>query len=582
MKRAVAVLVVSALALASPAVAAESLKDRMKKMVPTKGFSVDGKRGKFLDQIKDRDFTPPPPTAGALGFGALDKGDLQKARLRMPQTEAAVAQMLAKLDGGWRYAKFGELKVYVIGSGGYQALARPDYSMTVTVGMLALADSDDEVAFMFAHELSHIRMNHFARDQSMAKMRQVATQVNSIYTDSVRLSQMRVRTVGDNTQLYTENQKKVDAAGLRAAANKQRMDLLLTTLVDTPWSRKDEDEADAGGYDLAETQTYSSAIGAPAAFGRMKADFDLKAALGEAMQSQLTTSLAVLGGEAGQILQNGGGQLSLQDQFKQAKVNLFASGRQAAINYFQQRHRSPEDRQKGIAAYSQAVYQPRLPIAKTEWLTATRGTKEFKDAALIVRAVQDSQDARGKGEFAAAVAAMAPALKTSFGTVPFVANEAAQAFDSAGDSVNAEKQFMIAHKHPDQTVDGYQAHLDMLLRLRRYARVLEVAKAASLRYGDERPFLPDLVAASLRTGKKDETAVYLQKCMATENESLKDQCIHALTDPAFQKQYDALPPHSRALVDAQLQKTTAQASVSPSTGLLGTLGSMLKAADAAN
>ena len=59
-----------------------------------KGFSVDGKRGKFLQQIKGRDFTPPPPSAGALGFGALDKGDLQKARIAMPQTEASIAKLL--------------------------------------------------------------------------------------------------------------------------------------------------------------------------------------------------------------------------------------------------------------------------------------------------------------------------------------------------------------------------------------------------------------------------------------------------------------------------------------------------------
>ena len=579
MKRAAAAVIVC-LALPGQAGAAESFKDKMKKVIPTRGFSVDGKRGKFLDQIKDRDFTPPPPNAGPLGFGALDKGDLQKARLRMPQTEAAIAQMLARLDKGWAYARHGELKVYLIGSGGYQALARSDNSMTVTVGMLAQAESDDEVAFMFAHELSHIRMNHFARDQSMAKMRQVATQVNAIYSDSVKLSQMRVRTVGDKAQIYTEDEKKVQAAGFQAAANKERMDLLLTVLVDTPWSRKDEDEADAGGYDLAEVQGFSSDIGAVSAFRRMKADYDLKAAMGEALQSQLSSSLAVLGGEAGQILKTGGGQLSLQDQFKQARTNLFASGRDAAIKYFSQRHRSPEDRQKGIATYSQAAYKPRFADAGATWLTATTSTKEFKDAKLIVRAVQDSQDARGRGEFPVAVAAITPALRTSFGTIPFVANEAGQAFDAAGDTVSAEKQFTIAHKHPDQTVDGYEAHLEMLLRLRRYARALEIAKAASARYGDERPFLPALVAASFRGGKKEDMAIYFQRCMATENESLKDQCTQALTDPAFQKQYDALPPHARALVDNQLRKATAQASVG--SGLLGTLGGMLKTAGEAN
>lgn len=139
MRRPVATLLiasVASLAACSGVWSAESFKDKLRNAMPMRGFSVDGKRGKFLKQIKDRDFAPPPATAGALGFGALEKGDLQKARLSMPLTEAKIHEMLAKLDKGWEYQRYGSLKVYVIGSGRYQALARPDASMTVTIGMI--------------------------------------------------------------------------------------------------------------------------------------------------------------------------------------------------------------------------------------------------------------------------------------------------------------------------------------------------------------------------------------------------------------------------------------------------------------
>ena len=586
MRRPVATILlasVASLTVCTGAWPADSFKDRLKNAIPMRGFSVDGKRGKFLKQIKDRDFAPPPAAAGALGFGALEKGDLQKARLNMPLTEARVQEMLTKLDKGWEYPRYGTLKVYVIGSGRYQALARPDASMTVTIGMIDQAKSDDEVAFMFAHELSHIRMNHFARDQQMAKMRQVATQLNAIYSDAVKVSQLRMKAVGEDTKVYTEDEKKVRAAGVKAAATKQQMDMLLTVLVDTPWSRRDEDEADAGGFDLAEIGQYAGDVGSANAFRNMQVDYDLGASLGAALQSQMTESLGVLTQQAGSILQTGSGTLSLDEQIKQAKANMLANARAAAFKYFTQRHRAPEDRQKGLLTYSKAAgYQAKMADPPTAWLDATRATKEFRDARTVVRGVQDSIDARAKGDFPGAVAAIAPAMKTSFGNTPFVANESAQAYDAAGDSVRAEQQFMLAHKHPDQTIDGYQAHLSMLLRLRRYPHASEIAKAGATRYGDERPFLPSLLAASFRTGKKEEAAVYLAKCMATENAALKDLCIQALTDPSFQKQYDALPPHSRALVDAELTKASAQASVAPSAGVLGTLGSMLKAAEGSN
>ena len=113
------------------------------------------------------------------------------------------------------------------------------------------------------------------------------------------------------------------------------------------------------------------------------------------------------------------------------------------MKYFEQGHRAPEDRQKGLASYSLAAYQPRFPSSRNEWADRHARDEGVKDARIIVRAVQDSQDLRGKMEFPAAVAAMAPALKTSYAALPFVANEAGQTFEAAGDFVNAEKQFAL-------------------------------------------------------------------------------------------------------------------------------------------
>jgi len=155
-------LAVSGLAAASPAMAS-----------PAGGFSVSGKAGPYIKQVAGQPLDSGGGGRGrgslALASDAVNLGQYQAARLRMPQTEAQVAALLARLDAQWPYAKSQGVTVEILGVDYFNAYSLPDYSIVVAFGLLDEAQSDDEVAFVLGHELGHLRLGHFHASTPAAK-----------------------------------------------------------------------------------------------------------------------------------------------------------------------------------------------------------------------------------------------------------------------------------------------------------------------------------------------------------------------------------------------------------------------------
>ncbi|HEY7852263.1 MAG TPA: hypothetical protein VIB82_04765, partial [Caulobacteraceae bacterium] len=113
------------------------------------GFSVSGKKGPFVKQVANRNLGGQVNTGatGSMGLAtdAVNLGQYQAARLRMPQTEARVAALLGRIDARWPYGKDQPIKVNILGVDYYNAYSLPDSSIVVAFGLLDQAQSDDEV-----------------------------------------------------------------------------------------------------------------------------------------------------------------------------------------------------------------------------------------------------------------------------------------------------------------------------------------------------------------------------------------------------------------------------------------------------
>lgn len=536
------------LALAAPAVAGSKLR------LPGGGgggFTVSGKKGPFLKQVAGMQIDA-GTGAGALGLAAdsSGRGEFRAARLRMPVTEAAVSQFIGRLDAQWPYAKAQPVKVFILGLDNYGAESMPDGSIVIPFGLIDQAQTDDELAFVLGHELGHIRLGHFARNAKAEQQKQDNAQMVDVFVTG---ASMVHGAVGGSNPL-------VDAAATRGNAMNDAARLFLQTLVEPNWSRAEEDEADATGFDLSNADSYDSEGASATVFDKLQADSDRRAALSdslakgmqESMQATLTasnvTNVALSGG-AGLA---GGMKQGLITGAGKGLMIWMASDRQ-------EKHRPPAARKKGIADYSADAYPAGLPLRDEQhvWLDQVRGSKEYVQAKVVVEAVKASVEDRTRNQPDAALAQIDKALHTSFKGSALVANEAGRAWADKGDFVRSEQYFAIADQSPDQTIDGYRDHARMLIRAGQYAKARAVADAGTQRFqGDDKPFLPALIMVSFNTNQHQQGVGYLERCVSYDDQALKNECGLAATNPSDARQYASLTPAEKAEVD----KAVAQAS----------------------
>lgn len=507
-----------ALTAAQPALAA-----------PRGGFSVSGEDGPFLKQISGRALGGAGGSGAALGLAsdAINQGQYQAARLRMPETEAKVAELLGRIEANWPYAKDAPVQVHILGVDNYNAYALPDGSIIIGFGLLDMAQSDDEVAFILAHELGHIRLNHFDRSQARASGGGQLSKAATVLAVGAA--------VGAAGGFGGMDSAALDATR-RATASNDLLNFVNNTMVSPDHSREKEDEADALGFDLANLAPYSAESASARVFDTIQADEDRRAKLSEALNSQLKKELgsAVKDGRAASLVMTGMSGGSLRGGLLQGAGRI-ALGVAAQRSGDGPKHRKPEERKAGIADYSITAYPEGLPLVdeQTAWLDSVRASGEHQEAKVVVAAVRQAMINRAAGDYAGAEAELARAGATRFAAAPLVVNEMARVRGDMGDTARANDLFNQAHQSPDQTVDGYVDHVRMLYQAGKGDEAVGVVDAGAARFnGDEKPFLSLLIAIYKTNKMEAEAEQYLQKCAAHRDPGLTKDCELAYGGPA--------------------------------------------------
>lgn len=497
---------------------------------PRGGFSVSGKDGPFIKQVSGRTLGGAGGSGAAMGLAsdAINQGQYQAARLRMPETEAKVAELLSRIEANWPYAKDQPVQVHILGVDNYNAYALPDGSIIVGFGLLDMAQSDDEVAFILAHELGHIRLNHFEKAEapqaSGGQLSKAAT----------------VLAVGAAVGAATGGFGGMDAASLdaarRATAANDLLNFMNNTMVSPDHSREKEDEADALGFDLANLAPYAAETASARVFDTIQADEDRRAKLSEALNDQLKKELgaAVKDGRAASLVMTGmsGGSIRGGLLTGAARIGLGVAAQRSGDG---PKHRKPEERKAGIADYSVTAYPDGLPLVDEQkaWLDSVRSSKEYQDAKIAVAAVKQAMINRAAGDYTGAEAELAKVGTTQFAAAPLVVNEMARVRGDMGDPTRSNELFNQAHQSPDQTVDGYVDHVRMLYQAGKADDAVGIVDAGAARFnGDEKPFLSLLIAIYKTNKMEAEAEQYMQKCASHRDPGLTKDCELAYGGPA--------------------------------------------------
>jgi Zn-dependent protease with chaperone function len=345
------------------------------------GFIVIGKNWPFIKQVAGRDLTGAGAGASMGLNDASAQGEFRAARLHMPQTEAAVAEFIGKLDQQWPYAKPRPVKIFVLGLDNYGAESMPDGSIVIPLGLIDQAQTDDELAFVLGHELGHIRLNHFAENAAKEKKRREAGQTADILIAGASVANAQGMG-GDTLNAALRNNAMNDAAHL-----------FLQTLVAPDWTKEEEDEADATGFDLSEGDAYAPDSAAAKVFDKLQEDSDRRAALSDSLAKGMQESMqsALNGSTVTSIAFNGGAGVG--SSLKQGLITGAGTGLVAMMSSGDQaKHRPPAQRKKGIADYSNDAYPQGLPLRDEQhaWLDRIRATPEFQQAKVVVASVHAS------------------------------------------------------------------------------------------------------------------------------------------------------------------------------------------------
>ena len=155
-----------------------------------------------------------------------------------PETENYLNEILAKLLAA---NGFGDLapRVYLHSDTGAQAYATPDGGIYINAGLIQVLKSENEVAFLLAHEVSHFLMQHHDANWFVDTQSRMLTGVETL------------RAVGDG---IAQQVGKSDAAMAGKLQKAVQIGALIYDISDnvlfSAWGREQEQEADRLGLDL--------------------------------------------------------------------------------------------------------------------------------------------------------------------------------------------------------------------------------------------------------------------------------------------------------------------------------------------
>jgi predicted Zn-dependent protease len=473
----------------------------------------------------------------------------------------------------WPYAKPQNVHFIVTAVASYAPEALADGTIVVPLGLLRRADTDDEVIFLLGHEYGHLALGHFAKNEQLRNQRRMLRIIADLYQASVEVSEIRAQKVGDQINFTIDDEARIRAASDRAALARQRLQWLLDYGTTPLWGRRQEDEADAVGFDLAVATQRNAELGSDKAFNRFIVDAADQASLANQLQTQLQDALQVSLATTGQQAMDTGDF----SKFSQAMTQSLQTGlRDRALRSMEKhlsaKHRPPAARSAGLSKYAELAYPDRTPPLKFDktWLTEVRKTKEYQDADKALTALLAAQEARAKGDNNEAAAKISVALGTPFGGQPVFANEAGAIFTDLGDTKQADVWYSRADANLNQSLDGFHSHIDMLVAAKLYPKALQVIELAKGRIGSDRDFLPSLVRISFKTRKNDIGIKYLERCMTDADTELQQNCMMAAVRPE-DAEWAKLPESSRL----RIEMASRTASTKTKTSGLGDLLSSL-------
>lgn len=183
--------------------------------------------------------------------------------VRSADMDAYLRGMLSRLAQPITSADYtGDVGIFLTSAPNFSAVATPSNEILISLGALDRIGSEEQLAFLVAHELSHVVRQDLERTEALAGQDQVATrilQLTSLETDLAG----RFRTVVEGDP---EEARKILRLRRQIAIAVHSLQLVLENNVGPAWTRGQERIADKAAADLMYKAGYNP-LNASAVFG---------------------------------------------------------------------------------------------------------------------------------------------------------------------------------------------------------------------------------------------------------------------------------------------------------------------------
>lgn len=392
-------------------------------------------------------------------------------------------------------------QAYVVADSTFGANASPDGAIFVNLGLIRDLESEDELAFILAHELSHVILRHHGSDWYVQAERRALVGMTLANEMAGKVQQMAGTRVPGSQDLQT--------AILVGSLVYEVSDVAVAPF----FTREEEDEADIFGLDLMIAAGYNMTAATKvlekidawekrqAANNPVKSDAEREAEVTQAFQSRgFAGAIEAMTSAIGDAFQD------VKDELK--TEHYPAAERNTTVQNYMLRH------------YLKDVPPPATKLAWSLNSTEAAGIRSLftnYDAAKRSRAaLADNEVAKAEAEAAKAVSG--GTKHDAYTRLAFYEVRKTQGKESL-----ARRNLEIALESPEPSYMLYKILIDEAMARRDWPRALSHVETARSKLADTPLLLPYRIELYRKTGRESETPPLLIECTADYPE-LAERC----------------------------------------------------------
>lgn len=259
-----------------------------------------------------------------------------------------------------------EIDVFITSHNAAHVSATPANDILISLDILQSLENEDQLAFLLAHEIGHIALDHFKRD----KVQEAQYRTSEIVKFMGFVGQMMAKS---NLQRNAQGGVELETDELAYAKSVRKIELVISALqiaaegvVDTAWSRRQENDADKLGLDIMAAAGYKTSQ-IPGVFSLLINDKEESSQRTRLLVSRLVSlaqELSLLTTEE-----------PWRQQFQAFVIERMGEGAQAMMDSLGKKHESIERRNEAVLAYAATTLQarPGKPTAEPLFAALSNG-----------------------------------------------------------------------------------------------------------------------------------------------------------------------------------------------------------------